>query len=96
MPEPVHTALATKALTKVAETAAKEAYSKTKGIAKSSLDKMMVEFGIGFKSYIDRNYERCRYVKTLLHRIDPVPIESAYEDPYLQLRKKKLTSDQLY
>jgi hypothetical protein len=96
MPEPLHTALATKAITKVAETAAKEVYSTTKGLAKQSFDKMMVEFGVGFTSYINRNYERCRYVKTLLHRIDPIPIDSAYVNPYFELRKKQLSSDEFF
>jgi hypothetical protein len=96
MPDPIQTTIATKAITKLAEEAAKEAYSTTKGFAKSSLNKLMVEFGVGFKQYIDQNYEKYRYVKTLLHLIDPIPIESAYVAPSFNLSKKILSSAQLF
>jgi hypothetical protein len=96
MPDPVQTTIATKAITKVAEEAAKEAYSATKGLAKSSLDRVMVEFGVGFKQYIDRNYEKYRYVKTLLNRIDPIPLESMYIAPSFKVRNKTVSSDHLF
>jgi predicted NACHT family NTPase len=60
----------------------------TKRIAAGALDKLLVEFGSGFEKYIDRNYHKCRYVKTLLHRIDPIPIEAAHVDPSFMVRKK--------
>ena len=70
MTEPVHTGLGASALLKVAEAAAKDIYTKTTGVAQKSLDKLLVQFGVGFKKYVDRNYRKCRFVKNLLHRID--------------------------
>ena len=78
MPEPIQGSLAIQPLTKVAEAAAKDIYSGSKRIAAGALDKLLVEFGSGFEKYIDRNYQKCRKVKTLLHRVDPIPIEEAY------------------
>jgi predicted NACHT family NTPase len=96
MSDPVQASIATKAITKVAEEAAKDAYSATRGLAKDSFDKLMVEFGAGFKKYIDRNYEKHRLVKTLLHRIDPIPIESAYIAPSFKLCGEIISSEKLF
>jgi hypothetical protein len=93
MPDPIQGSLAIRPLTKVAEAAAKDIYAGTKRIAAGALDKLLVEFGSGFEKYIDRNYHKCRYVKTLLHRIDPIPIEAAYVDPSFMVRKKIVSGE---
>lgn len=72
---------------KAAQAAAKDIYSNSKSLARNTLDKLLVEFGAGFNKYLNRNYERCRYVKTLLHRIDPIRIETAYVDPSFEIKK---------
>jgi predicted NACHT family NTPase len=52
--------------------------------ARGQAEKLLVEFQIGFGKYLERNYERCSKVKTLLHRYEPIEIESAYVPPRLK------------
>ena len=80
--------LGTTALAKVADSLLKELFESAKGIAKKSMGKFQAEFGLGFEAYIRRNQNKCRFVKTLLHRIDPIPIEQAYVEPTLLVDKK--------
>lgn len=84
----ISAAAAAAAAKKTAEAAAQDIYSGGKAVAKQVLDKLLVEFGVGFSKYIERTYEKCRYVKTILHRIDPIPIENAYVEANLQLKGK--------
>ena len=75
-------------LSKVAESFAKELFQSAKGVATKSLGKFQSEFGIGFEKYMSRNQNKCRFVKTLLHRIDPIPIEQAFVEPNLKIAKE--------
>lgn len=88
MPELGQTAVVADALNKVANNLLKDIADATKGAARKSLGKLQAEFGVGFAKYVERNRRRCGLVKTLLHRIDPIPIENAYVDPALQVGKK--------
>jgi NACHT domain len=75
-------------LSKVAEGFAKELFESAKGVAAKSIGKLQAEFGVGFEKYVQRNQNKCRFVKTLLHRIDPIPIEQAYVEPSLKIEKE--------
>jgi hypothetical protein len=83
------------ALTKVADSFAKELFQVAKGIAAKSIGKLQAEFGIGFETYVQRNQNKCRFVKTLLHRIDPIPIEQAYVEPQIKIGEKIIPGGQL-
>jgi hypothetical protein len=78
------------ALTKVADSFVKELFASAKGVAAKSMGKFQAEFGVGFAKYVERNQNKCRYVKTLLHRIDPIPIEQAYVEPSLKIEKESI------
>lgn len=80
--------IGTAALSKLADGFAKELFQSAKGVAAKSMGKFQVEFGLGFQKYVQRNQNRCRFVKTLLHRIDPIPIEQAYVEPSLKIGKQ--------
>ena len=95
MPEILSSAAAAAAVKKVAETAANDIYVGTTSAARKALDKLLVQFGVGFSTYIERTYSRCRFVKTILHRIDPIPIERAYIQPTLQIRNNVVTGSKL-
>jgi hypothetical protein len=86
-------AFALAAAKKAAEIAAQEIYVHTTSAAKASLNRLLVEFGVGFSKYLRRNFDRCRFVKTLLHRVDPIKIESAYVDPSLKIRNKTVSGE---
>src|ERR1700754_4040014 len=88
-------AAAVAAVKKVAEEAAHDIYGKTKSAAGKTIDKLLVQFGTGFSKYITRTYNKCRFVKTILHRIDPIPIESAYVHPTLLVQRKRVSGTQL-
>src|SRR5436309_414895 len=57
------------------------------GLAKSQAGKLRAEFEIGFRKYLERNYERCSKVKTLLHRLEPVSIDSAYVETKVKFKQ---------
>jgi hypothetical protein len=80
--------MGTASLSKVAEGLAKELFQSAKGVAAKSVGKFQAEFGVGFEKYVQRNQNKCRFVKTLLHRIDPIPIEQAYVEPSLKISKE--------
>lgn len=80
--------IGTAGLSKVAESFAKEIFQSAKGVAAKSIGKLQAEFGIGFEKYVQRNQNKCRFVKTLLHRIEPIPIEQAYVEPNLKVGKE--------
>lgn len=80
--------IGTAALSKVADSFAKELFQSAKVVAAKSMGKFQAEFGLGFEKYVQRNQKKCRFVKTLLHRIDPIPIEQAYGEPSLKIAKE--------
>jgi predicted NACHT family NTPase len=82
--------VATTALGKVADSLLKELVDSARGLAAKSMGKFQVEFGVGFEKYIKRNQNKCRFVKTLLHRIDPIPIEQAYVEPCLKIAQESV------
>jgi hypothetical protein len=84
------TVAAIAAAKKAGEAAAEDIYKNTTSVAKGVRDKLLVEFGAGFSKYLKRNYERCKFVKTLLHRVDPIPIDTAYVEPTIGITKKQI------
>ena len=88
MTEPLTGVAAAATVKKIAEAAAHDIYSGTASAARQAIDRLRVQFGVGFSKYIDRTYTKCRYVKTILHRIDPIAIEAAYIHPTLKIRNR--------
>jgi predicted NACHT family NTPase len=86
MPEVTSVATAAAAIKKVAETAAQDIYSGSASLARHAIDKLRVQFGVGFYRYTERTYSKCMSVKTILHRIDPIPIKTAYVEPTLKIK----------
>src|SRR5690349_14920826 len=62
----------------------------TAAAARTHAEKLLVEFQVGFRAYVERNYDRCSKVKTLLHRYEPVSIETAYVAPRLRFGKNTI------
>lgn len=63
-------------------------------LAKSQLNKLVAEFEIGFTKYTHRTFEKCSKVKTLLHRHEPISINSAYVAPYIGFSKRSVDEDE--
>lgn len=63
--------------------------------AKREFEKLLVDFEIGFKKYVQRNYEKCSRVKTLLHRYEPINLESAYVAARIKFKNEEISESTL-
>ncbi|ANY19849.1 NACHT domain protein [Tsuneonella dongtanensis] len=50
------------------------------------LDKAKVSLEVGFRPYLEKNYARCRYYKTLLDPYEPCDLEATYINVKLHLK----------
>ena len=60
--------------------------------SKLNFDKTRIAFQTGFEKYLEQTRLRCSKVKTLIHRHDPVSIESAYVPVDLKSRQSALNA----
>lgn len=79
MPEPTTAAAAIstvvdKAVAKVGETIVKNLGSLTKPLR----DRLVVDLGLGMKSYLEASYNRCRFFKTILNQTQPLEVTQYY------------------
>lgn len=65
------------------------------GTAKKNFDKGRVALQGGFEKYLEQTKLRCSKVKTLIHRYDPVSIESAYVPVDMRSGKSIINADNL-
>ena len=64
------------------------------GVAKNQAKRLLAELEIGLGRYIERNFERCSKVKTLLHRFEPIDIEAAYVPSKIKFNKTLVSETQ--
>jgi hypothetical protein len=62
-------------------------------IGRKEIAKLLVDFEVGFKGFLDRNYKRLFRVKTLLNPANPVPLAATFVSPNLKFDGKVLTED---
>ena len=71
----------------------KNIYEAVKSKLKKKRDEFMVDFGLAFKSYTEKSYEKYSKVKTLLYRIEPRSLSDFFEAPYLQKGSDEFLAD---
>jgi hypothetical protein len=62
-------------------------------IGQKELAKLLIDFEVGFKGFLDRNYKRLFRVKTLLNPANPVPLEATFVSPNLKFDTKVLSEN---
>jgi NACHT domain len=77
-------------LKKIADKASDDIFNATTDAVAEKLNRLKVDFQIGFERYIERNYTRCSQVKTLLHRTEPVTLKDIYVASHLMIKKRKI------
>ena len=64
-------------------------------IAKSTTDKLAIDFRLGFSEFLSLSYDRCRFFKTILNRNQPLELLAQYIHLSLSCGSETLTDDQL-
>ena len=62
---------------------------------KPMIDRAVVDFGIGFRSYLDASYNRCKVFKTILNQSQPLDVKKHYVHNTLCCGDKTVTDDDL-
>ena len=62
---------------------------------KPVIDRAVVDLGIGFRSYLDASYNRCRYFKTILNQSQPLEVIPYYVNNTLTCGSRKVSDDTL-
>lgn len=62
---------------------------------KPIIDRAIVDLGIGFQSYLESSYNKCRYFKTILNQAQPLEVVPHYIHNNLMCGTKKVRDDQL-
>jgi NACHT domain len=64
-------------------------------VAKSVIDRLVADFGIGFNDFLTTSYNKSHIVKTLLSQDRPLSLLSAYVHLHLECRDQKHVDDEL-
>ncbi len=65
------------------------------GTTRAAIGKAQIRFKLGFEKYLNDTIIRCSTVKTLIHRHDPVTIDSAYVAVDLSSQNRKINASDL-
>ena len=99
--EPVSTlstvaiAAGTKAVQRAADNLAKSIGTRISKVAKSTLDRVIVELQIGFNEYLTSSYLKCRYFKTMLNPNEPLEVIKHYVNVDFSYKDKKISDVKL-
>lgn len=63
--------------------------------AKPIVDRAVVDLGVGFRSYLDASYNRCRFFKTILNQAQPLEVVSHYVHNTLTCGNRTISDDDL-
>jgi hypothetical protein len=69
----------------------KDILKSTAQIGRKELAKLLIDFELGFKGFLDRNYKRLFRIKTLLNPANPVSLETTFVSPNLKFDGKVLS-----
>ena len=69
----------------------KDILKSTAQVGRKELAKLLIDFEVGFKGFLDRNHKRLFRIKTLLNPANPVPLESTFVSPNLKFGGKVLS-----
>ena len=74
---------------------AKELIKSAAHLGQKELKKTLLDFQMGFGSFLDRNYKRVSRIKTLLNPASPVSLEATFVPPSLIFEGKIISENEL-
>ena len=81
-----------KIIAKIVEDNAEKIFSKGAAFLKDQFQKTKVDFGIGFKKYLEKSYEKYSKIKTLIYRHTPKQIYDFFEPNDLLFNNSRINS----